>query len=85
MNMQQQNWFDGSVYGVQCPIKYNECFLYDFIANNVTGTFWYHGHIDLLRASVYGALIIYPNAEDQKALYKVDGEHIVIMSDWYHR
>lgn len=53
-------WADGPTYVTQCPIKPGGTYTYRFTIINQEGTLWWHAHTDWLRATVYGALIIYP-------------------------
>lgn len=53
-------WADGPEYVTQCPIKPGGTYTYRFTIENQEGTLWWHAHSKWLRATVYGALIIYP-------------------------
>ncbi|CAL5386349.1 unnamed protein product [Camellia sinensis] len=53
-------WADGPEYVTQCPIQPGATYTYRFMIENQDGTFWWHGHSRWLRATVFGALIIYP-------------------------
>ena len=53
-------WADGPEYVTQCPIKPGNSYTYRFTIENQEGTLWWHAHSKWLRATVYGALIIYP-------------------------
>ena len=58
---------------------------YNFTLYNQTGSYWYHAHIDLLRASIHGALIIYPQKGFLPPYPLPTGEFRVLLTDWYHR
>lgn len=51
---------DGPAYITQCPIQTGQAYVYNFTVTGQRGTLWWHAHISWLRASVYGAFIIYP-------------------------
>lgn len=53
-------WADGPEYVTQCPIQPGGSYTYRFTIENQEGTLWWHAHSRWLRATVYGALIIYP-------------------------
>ncbi|KAK3825394.1 MAG: Cupredoxin [Benniella sp.] len=72
---------DGPSMVTQCPIPPGANFTYT-IPIEQHGTYWIHGHakgqyVDGLRAPL---IIHNPNEP-----YKYDGEHVVALSDWYHR
>ena len=67
-----------------CPISPKTSFTYIFNANNDPGTYFYHGHLGGIRAAgLYGMLIIDP-APDKSEPWPYDGEHTLLLSDWYH-
>lgn len=49
------------------------------------GTYFYHGHFGSQRAAgFYGALIVdLPPGKHEP--YTYDGEHMIILNDWWHR
>ncbi|KAE8729080.1 Laccase-3 [Hibiscus syriacus] len=53
-------WADGPEFVTQCPIRPGQSYTYQFTIQNREGTLWWHAHSRWLRATVYGALIIYP-------------------------
>jgi len=58
--MLRNPWADGPSYVTQCPIKPGGSYTYRFTITKQEGTLWWHAHTDFLRATVYGAFIIYP-------------------------
>jgi laccase len=56
----QSNYADGPAYITQCPIETGGSYIYEFTVNGQRGTFFYHAHINWLRATVHGALIVHP-------------------------
>lgn len=53
-------WADGPEFVTQCPIRPGGSYIYKFKITGQEGTLWWHAHSSWLRATVYGALIIYP-------------------------
>lgn len=53
-------WADGPEFITQCPIRPGGSYTYRFTIRGQEGTLWWHAHSSWLRATVYGALIIYP-------------------------
>lgn len=53
-------WADGPEFITQCPIRPGGSYTYRFTIQGQEGTLWWHAHSSWLRATVYGALIIYP-------------------------
>lgn len=60
LRMLRNPWADGPSYVTQCPIQPGGSYTYRFTIQNQEGTLWWHAHTGFLRATVYGALIIYP-------------------------
>ncbi|CAM8974700.1 unnamed protein product [Rhodiola kirilowii] len=56
----RSGWADGPAYITQCPIRGGQTYTYKFQVTDQRGTLWWHSHIFWQRASVNGALIIYP-------------------------
>ncbi|PON90181.1 Laccase [Trema orientale] len=59
-------WADGAEYVTQCPIKPSHRYTYRFNITGQEGTLWWHAHSSWLRATVHGALIIYPRSNPSK-------------------
>ena len=53
------------------PIQTGQTYVYNF---TVRGTLWWHAHISWIRASVYGAFIIYPKRHVSYPFPKPDKE-----------
>ena len=67
-----------------CPIPPKTSFTYIFRVNDKPGTYFYHGHLGGIRAAgLYGVLIIDP-APGVSKQWSYDGEHTLLLSDWYH-
>jgi laccase len=56
----RSGWNDGANKITQCPIQPSGNFTYRFNITGQEGTLWWHAHSSLLRATIYGALIIKP-------------------------
>lgn len=53
-------WADGPEFVTQCPIRPRHSYTYRFNVTGQVGTLWWHAHVQWLRATVYGALLIRP-------------------------
>ncbi|KAL6329552.1 hypothetical protein AAG906_022129 [Vitis piasezkii] len=53
-------WSDGPAYITQCPIQPRKKYTYRIHFTTEEGTMWWHAHLDWTRATVHGAIIIYP-------------------------
>jgi FtsP/CotA-like multicopper oxidase with cupredoxin domain len=84
--MRGSNEYDGAVGMTQDPIPPGGNFTYQFsIADDQSGSFWYHAHNQEQRADgLFGALIIHPRANSAVA-ERYDEERILMINDWYHR
>ena len=67
-----------------CPIPPKTSFTYIFRVNGEPGTYFYHGHLGGIRAAgLYGMVIIDPVSGTSEQ-WNYDGEHTLLLSDWYH-
>ncbi|GER30479.1 laccase [Striga asiatica] len=78
-------WADGPEYVTQCPIKPGSTYTYRFKIEDQEGTLWWHAHSKWLRATVYGALVIYPKfgASYPFPAPKIDVP--LILGEWWDR
>ncbi|GFY85775.1 laccase/diphenol oxidase family protein [Actinidia rufa] len=53
-------WSDGPAFITQCPIKPGGKFSQKVIFSSEEGTLWWHAHNDWNRATVHGAIVVYP-------------------------
>ncbi|KAL0366452.1 UNVERIFIED_CONTAM: putative laccase-9 [Sesamum radiatum] len=53
-------WSDGPEYITQCPIRPGTRFSQKIVLSDEIGTLWWHAHSDWSRATVHGALVVYP-------------------------
>ncbi|XP_057548727.1 laccase-3-like [Amaranthus tricolor] len=78
-------WADGPEYVTQCPIKPGGTYTYRYTVVEQEGTFWWHAHSKWLRATVYGALIIYPKLGSSYPFSKPAREFPLILGEWWNR
>uniref|UniRef100_A0A6N2L0N5 Laccase n=1 Tax=Salix viminalis TaxID=40686 RepID=A0A6N2L0N5_SALVM len=76
-------WFDGPSYITQCPIQAGQSFTYEFTMVKQKGTFFWHAHVSWLRATVYGALVVYPKPGVPYPFKYPYEEHIVILGEYW--
>ncbi|KAJ0024141.1 hypothetical protein Pint_07828 [Pistacia integerrima] len=53
-------WSDGPEFITQCPIRPGQKFSQKVIFSTEEGTVWWHAHSDWSRATVHGAIVVYP-------------------------
>ncbi|GAB2231774.1 hypothetical protein Droror1_Dr00010786 [Drosera rotundifolia] len=78
-------WADGPEYTTQCPIQPGNSYIYKFTITGQEGTLWWHAHVQVLRATVYGGLIIYPR--DGRSAYSFPmphKEYPIILGEWWN-
>ncbi|KAL2899243.1 Laccase-3 [Bienertia sinuspersici] len=78
-------WADGPEYVTQCPIKPGGSYTYRFTIENQEGTLWWHAHSKWLRATVYGALLIYPKHGSSYPFPKPKREFPLMLGEWWNR
>ncbi|GKV47626.1 hypothetical protein SLEP1_g54509 [Rubroshorea leprosula] len=78
-------WTDGPAYITQCPIAPGAKFRQKIILTTEEGTLWWHAHSEWLRATVYGAMIIYPKLGTSYPFTKPDAEIPILLGDWWIR
>ncbi|KAK8509691.1 hypothetical protein V6N12_001770 [Hibiscus sabdariffa] len=78
-------WFDGPSYITQCPIQAGQSFTYEFTMVKQKGTFFWHAHVSWLRATVYGAIVVYPKTGVPYPFKQPYEEHIVILGEYWLR
>ncbi|XP_024373525.1 L-ascorbate oxidase [Physcomitrium patens] len=77
-------YYDGAAYVSQCPINPGETFTYKFKVDRA-GTYFYHGHFGMQRsAGLYGSLIV-TLPDHKKEPFSYDGEHRLLLNDWWHK
>ncbi|XP_038707867.1 laccase-3-like [Tripterygium wilfordii] len=78
-------WADGPEYVTQCPIQPGMSYTYQFTIQNQEGTLWWHAHSRWLRATVYGALIIYPKLGSPYPFPTPKREIPILLGEWWDR
>lgn len=76
-------WTDGPAYITQCPIQPGNRFSQKVIFSNEEGTLWWHAHSDWSRATVHGAIVVYPRPGALYPFTKPYGEVPIILGDQY--
>ncbi|KAJ4800301.1 Laccase [Rhynchospora pubera] len=76
-------WSDGPAYITQCPIQPGQTFTYEFTLYQQKGTLFYHAHISWLRATLHGAIVIYPKTGVHYPFPNPYEEHIIILGEWW--
>lgn len=72
-------WSDGPSYITQCPVQSGQTFTYEFTLVKQKGTLFWHAHFSWLRATVYGAIIIYPKKGVPYPFKSPYEEHTIIL------
>nr|XP_043624613.1 laccase-6 [Erigeron canadensis] len=78
-------WSDGPSYITQCPVQSGQTFTYEFTLVKQRGTLFWHAHFSWLRATVYGALIIYPKTGVPYPFKYPYEEHTIILGEYWQR
>ncbi|XP_071722037.1 laccase-6-like [Rutidosis leptorrhynchoides] len=76
-------WFDGPSYITQCPIQAGQTFTYKFTMVKQKGTFFWHAHVSWLRATVYGALSVYPKTGTLYPFIHPYEEHTILLGEYW--
>ncbi|KAI4352806.1 hypothetical protein L6164_007024 [Bauhinia variegata] len=76
-------WTDGPEYITQCPIKPGEKFRQKILFSREEGTLWWHAHSDWSRATVHGAIIIYPRKHRTYPFPRPYAEVPIIFGEWW--
>ncbi|KAK4278525.1 hypothetical protein QN277_016361 [Acacia crassicarpa] len=83
LRMLQNPWADGPEYVTQCPIQSGGSYTYRFTITGQEGTLWWHAHVGFLRATVYGAIIIYPRLGAHYPFPVPRREFLVHLGEWF--
>ncbi|KAH9662097.1 Laccase-3 [Citrus sinensis] len=78
-------WADGPEYVTQCPIQPGRSYTYRFTIEDQEGTLWWHAHSRWLRATVYGALIVYPRMGSPYPFPMPKKEIPILIGEWWDR
>lgn len=77
-------WADGPEFVTQCPIRPGGSYIYKFKITGQEGTLWWHAHSSWLRATVYGALIIYPKRGTAYPYTVPDKQFPIVLGQWWN-
>ncbi|RVW83448.1 putative laccase-9 [Vitis vinifera] len=83
VNMPRYPWTDGPEYITQCPIQPGSKFSQKIILSSEEGTLWWHAHSDWTRATVHGAIIVYPKNGTKYPFPKPNAEIPIILGQWW--
>ncbi|RVW72535.1 Laccase-15 [Vitis vinifera] len=83
VNMPRYPWTDGPEYITQCPIQPGSKFSQKIILSSEEGTLWWHAHNDWTRATVHGAIIVYPKNGTKYPFPKPNAEIPIILGQWW--
>ncbi|KAL6315975.1 hypothetical protein AAG906_014900 [Vitis piasezkii] len=81
--MPRYPWTDGPEYITQCPIQPGSKFSQKIILSSEEGTLWWHAHSDWTRATVHGAIIVYPKNGTKYPFPKPNAEIPIILGQWW--
>ncbi|KAL9448580.1 hypothetical protein AB3S75_015958 [Citrus x aurantiifolia] len=85
VNQKGNPWADGPEYVTQCPIQPGRSYTYQFTIEDQEGTLWWHAHSRWIRATVYGAIIIYPRF-GSSYLFPVPNREIpILLGEWWDK
>ncbi|KAF3773413.1 L-ascorbate oxidase, partial [Nymphaea thermarum] len=76
-------WSDGTEYITMCGVPPGKNFTYTLLFSTEEGTIWYHAHSDWTRATVHGAIVIYPRMGTTYPFPKPDKEYVVVLGEWW--
>ncbi|CAI9291597.1 unnamed protein product [Lactuca saligna] len=76
-------WSDGPEYITQCSIQPGDSFNYKIIFSSEIGTLWWHAHSDWSRATVHGAIIVYPKHGITYPFPEPYQEVPIIFGEWW--
>ncbi|ESW18830.1 hypothetical protein PHAVU_006G074000 [Phaseolus vulgaris] len=83
LRMLRNPWADGPSYVTQCPIQPGGSYTYRFRIRDQEGTLWWHAHTSFLRATVYGAFIIYPRLGSPYPFSMPKQEFPLLLGEWF--
>ncbi|KAJ8760447.1 hypothetical protein K2173_015114 [Erythroxylum novogranatense] len=78
-------WSDGPEYITQCPIQPGGKFSQKIFLSEEEGTLWWHAHSDWSRATVYGAIVIFPKKGTKYPFPKPHADVPIILGEWWKK
>ncbi|KAK7279752.1 hypothetical protein RJT34_24809 [Clitoria ternatea] len=76
-------WTDGPAYITQCPIQPGKKFRQKLVFSTEEGTIWWHAHNDWNRATVHGAIYVYPTKHSSYPFPKPHAQIPIIFGEWW--
>ncbi|KAL5072853.1 hypothetical protein RYX36_011837 [Vicia faba] len=76
-------WADGPAYVTQCPIQSGHSYVYNFTITGQRGTLLWHAHVNWLRSTVHGAIVILPKKRVPYPFPKPDDELVLVLGEWW--
>ncbi|AES86816.1 putative laccase [Medicago truncatula] len=76
-------WADGPAYITQCPIQPGHSYTYNFTITGQRGTLLWHAHVNWLRSTVHGAIVILPKKGVPYPFPKPDDELVLVLGEWW--
>uniref|UniRef100_A0A6V7QRI2 laccase n=1 Tax=Ananas comosus var. bracteatus TaxID=296719 RepID=A0A6V7QRI2_ANACO len=76
-------WSDGPEYITQCPIQPGDSFTYAVVLSTEEGTVWWHAHNDFARATVHGAIVVYPPRGSRYPFPRPFKEFVIVLGEWW--
>ncbi|CAL1405559.1 unnamed protein product [Linum trigynum] len=83
VNQPRYPWADGPEYITQCPIQPGGKFTQKVIFTTEEGTLWWHAHSEWTRATVYGAIVVYPKKPHTYPFPKPHADVPIIFGEWW--
>ncbi|KAJ1696182.1 hypothetical protein LUZ63_004694 [Rhynchospora breviuscula] len=84
VNQPRNPWSDGPEYITQCPIQPGGNFTQRIEFTEEEGTLWWHAHSEYDRATVHGAIVIYPKLGTSYPFAKPHKEFTLIIGEWWN-
>ncbi|KAF3341394.1 laccase-21-like protein [Carex littledalei] len=85
VNQPRDPWSDGPEYITQCPIQPRANYTQRISFTEEEGTLWWHAHSEFDRATVHGAIVIYPKLGTTFPFRKPDKEFTLILGEWWNK
>ncbi|XP_042479073.1 laccase-17-like [Macadamia integrifolia] len=80
----RSGWADGPAYITQCPIQTGQSYVYNFNIIGQRGTLFWHAHVNWIRATVHGPIIILPKQGVPYPFPKPHKEVPIIFGEWWN-
>ncbi|PSS00019.1 Laccase-15 like [Actinidia chinensis var. chinensis] len=85
VKLERYPWSDGPEYITQCPIKPGGKFSQKVIFSSEEGTLFWHAHSEWSRATVHGAIIVYPKYNFGYPFPRPFAEFPIILGEWWKK